>query len=191
MLISGYSQYVRTGGGYRLRELYERLSELVPMDAFEYWDYDNVVRLYADAFGEENVIVLPFELLRDDPNAFLSALEDRLEVAHHEIEPGRRNPSLSPAELHWYPVISQSVARLSSRLPRRLGGRLQGSYLSSLLRNRFSPLVKALHAFMPRRVIVGDDFPTEVLRHCRGRADLLRNDPLYAPYTSEYLWDDE
>lgn len=197
MMISSYSQYVREGGVYhlregavdRLRQHFERPSEMLPADPCQYWDYDHVVGLYADAFGEDNVIVLPFELLRDDRDAFLSILEERLGLEHHDVNVDRLNPSLSPAELYWYPVMSRAVFRVVSRLNGRVRARLHGWYLNRLFENRFRRVVNALHGLLPSRVVTADDFPADVMDHCRGRAERLRHHPLYAPYPAEYLWE--
>lgn len=39
------------------------LGDCLQLDEYHYYDFDYLIRLYSDAFGEENLIVLPYELL--------------------------------------------------------------------------------------------------------------------------------
>ena len=191
IIMSGYSQYVRAGGVLRTTKA---LPEDVRADAHsfvhEYFDFDYLIRLYGEAFGEENVAVLPYELLRDDHRRFLAVLEEWLGLAHVDIELGRLNPSLSPEELYWYPRISRAVAAAS-----RLGGaRSRGvyrHYIRLTFNNRLRLLIKALSLLRPGRRVTETDFPEETFEHCKGKATLLRGRPLYEPYAAEYLWDEE
>jgi hypothetical protein len=41
----------------------------------------------------------------------------------------------------------------------------------------------------PGGKITEADFPEDILDYCRGKAMLLKEDSLYAPYAAEYLWD--
>ena len=190
IIMSGYSQYVRSGGVMHLRDMCEFLGTCLDEDEYHFYDFDYFVGLYAGAFGEENVVVVPFELLRDDQAAFLAVLEERLGLRHHEVTLDRPNPSLSWAELYWYPTISKAVSGTISRVGRSRCGRAYGWYTSrATMNNRLRPVVKLLQAFLPDRQIASEDFPSRVLERCRGRARCLQKDELYAPYASEYLWD--
>lgn len=187
---SGYSQYVRMGG--HLGPFSTSYGD-VREDALNYisafYDFDHVIGLYAGAFGEENVIVLPYELLRDDEARFLATLESRLGLSHVDIRLGRLNPSLSPEELYWYPVISRAVSSAASMLGAAGHRRVYGWYVGKTLDNRLSPLVRLLSRLRPGRRVTAADFPEEMLDGCKGKASRLEGDPLYAPYAAEYLWD--
>jgi hypothetical protein len=100
IILSGYSQYVRTGGHRHLRDVCLQITEGRPEGNLHFYDFDYLIRLYGEAFGAENLIVLPYELLREDQAGFLAVLEERLGLAHAEFELGRVNPSLSPEELY-------------------------------------------------------------------------------------------
>lgn len=189
MIISSYSQSVRMGGRVHLEGMCRQLSGRLRDDAQHYFDYDYLVGLYAEAFGGENLIVLPYELLRDDADRFLAVLEERLGLEHADIELGRLNPSLSPEELYWYPLISRAVSSAASRLGPRGFRRVYRWYVGKTLDNRLRPLVKALSLLRPGRKITGAEFPAEMLRYCEGKAMRLKDDPLYARYGAEYLWD--
>ncbi|HEX8282928.1 MAG TPA: sulfotransferase [Pyrinomonadaceae bacterium] len=190
MILSAYSQSVRMGARLHLAEMCRELADRLRDDARHYYDYDYLIKLYVEAFGAENVLVLPYELLRDDQAKFLAALEARLGVSHAEVELGRVNPSLSPEELYWYPVISRAVSAAAARLGPARRERLYGWYVRRTLDNRLRRLVAVLARLRPDRRITGADFPKEILSLCVGKATRLKGDPLYAPYSADYLWDE-
>lgn len=189
MVFSGYSQYVRTGGRMSRDEVYESIAERLFIDEHHSYDFDYLIGLYEEAFGAENVIVLPYELLRDDQRRFMRVLEDRLGLEHVELNVGRVNPSLAPEELYWYPVISRGVSAVASRLGPTRSGKVYGWYARKTYDNRLRPLISLLSRMRPGRKVTAEDFPCEILDHCVGKAERLRDDPLYAPYAREYLWD--
>ena len=189
--LSGYSRYVSAGGVLHLVEMCRYFADRLGEDVHDQYDFDYLVRLYAGAFGRENVIVLPYELLRDDQPRFVRVLEERLELEHVEIDPGRVNASLSPEELYWYPVISRAVLGAASRLGSRGREKVFAWYVRRTEGNRLRSLVGLLARLRPGRRVTRADFPEELLGQCRGKASLLREDPLYAPYAAEYLWDGE
>jgi hypothetical protein len=188
-IFSGYSQYVKAGGVLRMSKT---LPESVLANAFRQvqnnLDFDYLLRLYGEAFGEDNLIVLPYELLREDEGRFVAVLERHLGLTHAEIRLGRVNPSLSPEELYWYPLISRAVSAAASRLGPARQRKLYGWYVGKTLDNRLRPLVKVLSRLKPGGRITEADFPAEFLDYCQGKATLLRGRPLYAPYAAEYLW---
>ena len=188
-VMSGYSQYVRSGGALRMtRNIPESFRADAIRQVRNLFDFDYLIRLYAEAFGEENLIVLPYELLREDEGSFLAILERELGLTHAEVKLGRLNPSLSPEELYWYPLISRAVSAAASRLGPARYRRVYGWYVGKTLGNRLRPLIMILSRLKPGRRITEADFPVEVLAHCGGNATLLRDRPAYAPYAAEYLW---
>lgn len=191
MILSGYSQFVRMGGRLHLNEMCRQLTEHLHEESISFYDFDALIRLYREAFGEENLIILPYELLRDDQEGFLALLEEKLGLEHAEIKIGRLNPSLSPAELYWYPLISRFVSATASRLGTRGFRRFYGWYVSRTLDNRLRLVVKVLQRLRPGRKITEADLPEEVLSYLAGKALLLKDNPLYTPYAAEYLWDTE
>ncbi|MCA1632274.1 MAG: hypothetical protein LC802_00810 [Acidobacteria bacterium] len=191
MIISAYSQSVRMGARLHLKEMCRELAERLRIDDYHYYDFDYFVRLYGAAFGEGNLIVMPYELLRDDQDGFLAVLEERLGIAHAEVKVGRVNESLSPEELYWYPVISRAVSAAASRLGAARFQKIYGWYVGKTLGNRLRPFIKLLRFVWPDRKITGADFPDDILNYCEGKATLLKGHPMYTSYAAEYLWDDE
>ncbi len=179
-LISGYSQNVRNGEtrDFTVDGAAERIRR-----SKRRWDYDRVIDLYRSAFGDR-LILMPYELLRDSTAAFTSHLERELGIGHADIDPGRVNPSLSPVELRWYPRLSRLVLGLPLR--GRLRQRVLDSYVHRTRSNAFAPLIRLLQALRPAEP-VDLALPEEVLELFEVRAESLRDQPLYAPYLSEYL----
>jgi hypothetical protein len=77
MILSLYRQFVRNGGVYSLKQFVGTGSEpqgWSPLCRLDFFHYDRFVRLYQDLFGEDNVLVQPLELLRDDEALYLRRL---------------------------------------------------------------------------------------------------------------------
>jgi hypothetical protein len=165
LLLSSYSQYVRTGGG-------EGFAAFCGAEAERVWNYDRLIRLYESAFGPANVLVLPYEWLRDDPAAFLRALADRLGLDPAEHRVPTVNAGLSPAAMAWFP-------RFARLMPPRLFARAATWEALDALARRLQR-VRPLPA--PDEAAV----PASVLRRFEGCAEGLRSRPAFAPYLSDY-----
>ena len=140
------------------------------------------------------MIILPYELLRDDQAAFLSRIEERLGLPHFEFQTGRVNESLSPEELYWYPRISSFVSKTSRRLGSKMHAKIYRWYVNRTFHNRFRPLIKLLSRIKPGRSVKPEHLPAGMLNFYRVNnrmrcAARFRHDPLYKPYLSEYLLD--
>lgn len=190
MIMSAYSQSVRMGGRLHLEGMCGKLAERLREDAHHYYDYDYLIRLYGETFGHDNLIVMPYELLRDDPGKFLTVLESQLDLEHAEMKLDRINPSLSPEELYWYPVISSAVSKAASRLGDARFKKVYRWYVRKTLNNKLRLPIRLLARVRPGRKITKADFPADVLSYCHGRANVLRANPLYAAYAKDYLWEE-
>lgn len=173
MWLSAYSEYVRFGGTADLGGH--------PRD---WWDFDGVIGAYETAFPGR-VVVLPYELLRDDASAFLRAIEERLGLDHHPAEPGRVHPSLSPVELRWYPRLTRLALALP--LPGRVRRRALDRYGRLVRANRLGRLVALLQLVAPAAPVTGEGVPQQAFEALRGRAETLRGRPYYAAYHRDYL----
>lgn len=172
--ISSYSQFVRVGGCHSYEELMQRPN----LGAYE-WNYDELIALYRAAFGDR-VIVMPYELLAEDQDAFLREIERRLDIDHHTFSNERVNPGLSEAQLRWYPRISRQVQRLSG------GGWLWRLYAGLLFRNRLARLIRLADRLWPSPPLNGASIDDEILRPLGSLASKLVDEPLYAPYRADY-----
>jgi len=182
MIRSVYAEWVRRGLGLNLADFCARMAETTGGDLL---DYDHVIALYQRAFGADQVLILPYELLRDDPVAFVRELESWLGLDHFPPNLHRVNTAISSHELYWLPRIAR-VAR-SLPLPAGLRRRLRDNFhiLAENLRVR-----RALHLagrLRPDLKVTDDMVPADFVESCRGKARRLRALPLFAPYGEEYL----
>lgn len=174
MILSSFSQYIRSGAGVPFEEFVRHPLLDRP------WDYDRVIGLYRNSFGAENVIVMPYELLRDDAGRFVRTLEERLGLDHVAAPSDPVNPALSPAELYWYPRLTRIVRRLpvDHRLTRLF---LRGTFL-----NRLRPAIAILNRLRPAPPVTPDAIPETLIATYRAKAQTLRDNPLYAAYARDY-----
>jgi len=77
MILSTYSQYVNKGGPCPLTNYLQRPSQgrgKAPLFNFDHFKYHRLIGYYINLFGKANVLVLPFELLKDKPQDFVSQI---------------------------------------------------------------------------------------------------------------------
>jgi len=176
MILSSYSQFVRAGGSRSLAELAAQASAHGP------WDYDSLIAAYRAAFGAGNVLLLPYELLQEDSARFLGEIEERLGLDAGPAAEERINAALSPVELAWYPRL----ARTARSLP-LAGGAAHKLLARAAFNNRLRPAIRLLQRLRPREAVTADSIEPALVESFRGRADCLRDEPLYAPYADDYL----
>lgn len=181
MILSSYSQYLRSGGSEDFEALLARPAGDNP------WNYDHVVGLYEAAFGRDNVLTLPYELLRDDREQFAGALVDWLGLRPHPLPAARVNTSLSATELRWYPRLARALARLP--IGGGLRGRLLRRYVDGAMANRWRPLTGLLQRLRPASPVTAELVPETLLERFRGQAKSLRGRPFYQRYACDYFLD--
>ena len=183
MILSAYSQYVRTGGEDGFEQFAGLTSEggATRQDA---WGYDYLVGLYREAFPGR-VITLPYELLRDSAAGFTRELEQRLGISHQDQLPTRQNPSLSPVELAWYPRLTRAVRALP--IGGRLRRRVEARYLRLAMSNRLAAPIALMQRLRPAEPVTDAMLSDAMVGAWLGRSEPFRGDPLYAPYAEDYL----
>lgn len=181
MIMSSYSQYVRSGGAKSLEELVADAQRENP------WGYDALIGMYRERFGRDKVMVLPWELLRDSAERFVGEIEARFGLDHVPAPAQRVNRSLSPAEMRWYPRFAAALGKapIGQRLKGRLARRLAGMSHN----NRLSGVVGLLQRVAPAPPVALDLLPVSIVEGFRGRASCLAAEPLFAPYAADYLND--
>jgi hypothetical protein len=138
--------------------------------------------MYREAFGGR-VILLPYELLAEDQNAFFRELENRLGLPPFAPPQERVNRSMSSGELNWYPRIG----RVTARLPQ--GPRMHATVLRLARRGWLSGAVKLLEWVSPSAAPTISVIPPDLLTMLAARASSLKNETLYRRYAEEYLFD--
>jgi hypothetical protein len=185
LILSAYSQFVRTGGQLDFADYCQHLQTWVA-GGDDVWDYNMLVDLYTARFGVENVIVLPYELLGDDPAAFTHVLEQRLGLDHAAVPAERVNPSLSAVDMRWYPRLNRAVFALP--LGPRLKRRALSLYLRGSIANRFRIVISMLQHVRPAVPVTADLLPEQLAQSFHGKAERLRGIPHYGKYAREYLF---
>jgi hypothetical protein len=185
MMLSSYSQYVRSGGLKSLADLCA--STDLAGDGRSPLNYDFIIGLYRRAFGVAKVIVLPYELLRDDPAAFLGEITRRLGLSAVGVPPGRPNPSLTPTELAWYPRLGRRLRALP--LGERGRRAARQFYVHAAFTNRLRRPIVLLQWLRPVPPVDDAPLTPELMQNVRGLASSLRDEPLYRPYSRDYFFD--
>lgn len=109
---SAYSQYIRVGGILTFQQWLNAYKHLMQ----DFWDYDFVYNIYTEAFGTEQVMVLPYELLADDPQQFVQHISRRLGLEAAVDLPQVVNASLSAEKLAQYRGLSNKFYRMVKKL---------------------------------------------------------------------------
>lgn len=191
IIISGYSEYIKHGGTLSIKEF----TTVSFNEDGGGLNYSFLIDLYEASFGKENVIVLPYEMLRDNQVQFLSVVEQRLKIPHIELAVGRINESLSSLEMYWYPRMSSLVSEYSLPLGKKISKLIVNKYIKKLLHSKFKKTVKLLDRIKPGRTFNPSDISPVLIAYYRKKnnegicAARLRDNPLYLTYLSEYLLD--
>lgn len=179
---ASYSQYVRTGGELAFASMWQD-SDM--STARHMWGYDEVIALYCQAFGAERVLVLPQELMRDDPPAFTRAIEEPLGLSHMDLPLETRNPSLSQEEIAWYPRLTRLTQRVFPRLPmQNLWRRL---HLRAIYGGHLRWLARTLQWLSPMPLAPASLSPAQLQHIFADSAKSLIDNPNYRNYRAEYL----
>lgn len=80
-LLSNYFQYLSIGGTHSLEKyLSVRYDGKRPCFSPHHIEYLPLIKAYLDLYGAENVLVLPYEMFRNQPLLFLSRLSEFLDI---------------------------------------------------------------------------------------------------------------
>jgi hypothetical protein len=96
-IYSMYQQYVRNGGAARLEKyLAPRNPAEIPQFRFSHYEYHKLIEHYFQRFGRENVLVLPFEWLKINPDRFMQAIAAFVYVDQQlTVDSGRQYSSMN------------------------------------------------------------------------------------------------
>ena len=80
-IYSSYKQYIRAGGSLSLKE-YLRPKSKNDLTSFriEHFEYHHLVKHYCDLFGTDNVLCIPYELLKKNQRLFLDKIFDFIKL---------------------------------------------------------------------------------------------------------------
>lgn len=82
ILDSLYRQYVYQGGVMKFKDFLNldgKWNHYLRAFNLDYLKYDRLITKYINLFGDENVLILPQEILKNDPEAYLKSLSEFIE----------------------------------------------------------------------------------------------------------------
>ena len=129
-ILSTYFQYLRNGGHRSLRHyLTTKYDGRRPGFSFEHFRYDKLIHYYRSSFGDEGVLVLPFEMMKMEPSAFVASIGDHVDLEIDAVLPfeeriNQGSPRLVEIKTRYLNLLKRSdsvngYALPSSRLNRR------------------------------------------------------------------------
>lgn len=187
VILSSFSQGVRRGGMHFFSAWLENFGR-PDHHAFGKWDYDRVAGCYEAAFPGR-VIVLPYELLRENPEEFIRHLEGRFGLGHVPLAARVINGSLSAAELAWYPLFTRFVRY--APLPRWPKQRMMRLYFSAIKGRRFRGFAEACQRLVTLRLPTADMVDASIVARFSPNAQNLRSRSVYGKYLRDYLPEDQ
>lgn len=101
MLVSLYKQYLKRGGAVSFQQYVGAPpgADRAPRFRFDFLEYHRLIGHYRNLFGDENVLVLPYELLRTLPGEFLGQIGGFLGAPATEADLRWKNASPSALSL--------------------------------------------------------------------------------------------
>lgn len=113
MLGSVYKQYLRWGGAASFDQYVTPPpgTGRLPVFRFDFLEYHRLIGYYQDLFGAENVLVLPYELLRVQPGEFLARIGNFLGTPVATPKGAMANISPSALSLSLKRQVNRYVVR--------------------------------------------------------------------------------
>lgn len=182
MVRSGYSQFVKTGGTLEWVDFIKIYSDLL----LEIWDYNYLIKQYSKAFGAENILVMPYELLRDDSEKFFLYLDDQLGLNYFRIPNEKVNPSLSKEELYFFPKISRIVAILCNKLPFYNYTRIFRKHIRYIRSGKYKLIVKLMKLLSFKKINKDFFYSEKFFNVFKKNSNILNNYTLYNNYKNHY-----
>ena len=101
VILSIYKQYLRWGGAASIEQFLTAPPGMgrIPIFRFDFYAYHRLIRHYQSLFGAENVLVLPYEMLKASPEGYLGRISGFLGTPLFVPGPDRDNVSPSALAL--------------------------------------------------------------------------------------------
>ncbi|WP_262386614.1 hypothetical protein ROLI_045370 (plasmid) [Roseobacter fucihabitans] len=143
IIYSLYGEHVRNGGQHSFEEFIGTGNEpagWAPLCRLSFFEYDRLLQMYRDIFGADNVLALPLELMKSDPDAFMQRFFGFLDLPVQYPDTSRKSNA-------GWGGLTVDLYRRSNGLVRRnpLGGPISWAF-----RIRFA-LTRRLNRIIPRR----------------------------------------
>ena len=179
---SMYSQYLSSGGPLCLQDFITKFGHMFPLTH----DYNFLVNQYRRLFGMDQVILMPYELLQDDPRLFLSTIESSIGIEpNFAYKTDKINPSIDPKVLYAYFRVSNFIIKRIGWLPYEVRKPLYETYIGFIISKRPHPWLTYLGKLLNREIdLTGID---ELIKPLKGKAKVVKDEELFQPYLVEYL----
>lgn len=179
---SVYSQYISMGGALPPKAFATSNQNLL----CNMLNYNNVISRYREKFGAANVIVLPYELMRNDLETFLTLIETALAIEKpFRLSSNKVNASYSYREITAFQKTSEAICKLIDPLPYSIKRYWYERYSNRLRSGKTPKLIAAVSKLLNTDL---DFNGLEILpEQMKGKASILQTEPLHQPYLKEYL----
>ena len=177
-VISMYAQYIKVGGVLKFSAFQKEYAVALG----EFYNYDRLIEYAQQIFGEQKVLVLPFELLQESPGKFLREIETEFDLQPQLMTNEKMNASLNEGEVVSYRKISSVVFSAISWLPYGWQKTIYGSYVWLLYQGRLNGLQKVFSEKAEEK----KDVAEETLLSFKGKAERLLRLPQFSPYRKAY-----
>lgn len=129
LLQSLYAQYVLNGGVLFFGDFFEVQQKNKLQKLF---NYDYVFSIYSKMFGAKNVLILPYELLKENPAAYIATIEKEFDFPSFTFSTEAINRALPKLYLYLLVCISNVVLFLIKPFSKPKQLKIYGRYISSL-----------------------------------------------------------
>lgn len=183
---SGYAQQIKNGG----------ISDyhIIPSDHSHYinsLNYNRLINIYQQKFGADNVIILPYELLRDNAEEFLQKLQFKLDLDPIHYNPGIVNARSSAADLYWMLKLNRFLNRFRKILGDKIFFKIYRRHVHYNHHNKYKFIFRILRLIFKSKSLEELLISDEILSVFSKFATKLETDKLYKPYSRDYLFENK
>lgn len=130
--IISHFKFLKRNGEFANLSLAQYLDSGDPIDLFKRSVYRPMIERYESVLGESNVLILPLELLKESPQAYLDRLTNFCGIESVVLDPEDMLPVLKQSKAR-FPIVAK-IAKTSAMTLRKLGmlsvlGKLKDSKL--------------------------------------------------------------
>jgi len=185
MVKSLYAQYVNYGGRMSFIEFIqsENGNTLIQL-----LDYSTTVEKYETVFGEDNVIVLPYELMQDNLPLFMRTLTSQLNVPLDNFSEKKINSSLDLDYLQKSVKLSGLVYTLLKIVGKKR--ELLFNYYAYLLMNRKFDWAFGIAHLLGKKINLSEEYLSvayqDYLQKFPSQQKLVTTKAVFSSYTSLY-----
>ena len=183
-----YSQLLKSDGlwegGSNNHSDFSEWSENNRLSHVAFMNYADVFKIYAEVFGQDRVLLLPFELLRKSPSAFTGLIADRFGLENPNLGIGRVNPSYSAAGCARIAYFQRKLFSVMS--PTRATTRGIARRVRLWLEAHGHRIGLGLFDGPPLTCPENLSFDTPETREFRS---MVQDNPIYAPFLPDYFTD--